>query len=102
MLYQTKKAQQTPSSINAKGSCGSSYGKVKILKDKEKTLKEGRGKQIVTYNGTKLRLKTFFYQKHWKPEDSGMTSSKCKNKTKQNKDVVTRLILQETKESSSD
>ena len=53
-----QEAQPTPSRINGKGSCGSSYGEVKILKDKEKTLKEGRGKQIVTYNRTTVRLKT--------------------------------------------
>ena len=49
---------KSSTSINAKESYGSRHRIVKLLKEKEKILKEGRKKQLVTCNGTKLRLIT--------------------------------------------
>lgn len=47
---------KSSTSMNAKKSCGSRYKILKILKEKEKILKEERKQQLVTCNGTKLRL----------------------------------------------
>ena len=46
------------------------------IKVRERILKVGREKQLVTYKGTRIKLSINFQQKHCRPERSGMIYSK--------------------------
>ena len=51
--------------------------KMSKVKDKERFLKAAREKQLVTYKGNPTGFWQIFHQKLYRPEESGMTYSKC-------------------------